>query len=169
MKKPKKIAKERRSRLRTVIKNIPGPKSYLQQVEYIGDKDDDSVYDMMEEEQEMIQYGIETARRMKLEKEKELEERRLREEELKNRKPVIKEVENKKIDKIFSEENLTDREIDMYELGKHFTKHDAWTSINGMVFDITEFVNEHPGGAVILKAAGKDGTSLFSNYFFLIF
>lgn len=178
MKKPKKIGRERRSRLITIIKNIPGPKSVLKQVEYIGNKGDESIYDMMDEEREMIQYGIETARRMekeKKEKEKELILKKKEDEKNKKKKipkkPVIKEMENTRTDKIFSEENLTDREIDMYELGKHFTKHDAWTAINGSVFDITGFVSEHPGGAVLLKAAGKDGTSLFSKFFlnFLFF
>lgn len=174
MKKPRKMGKERRTKIKTIIKNIPGPKSFLKQIEFIGDKDVESPYDMMDEEEEMIQYGIETTRKME-------EQRRRRDMEAKKvvisepktdnrgrtppRKAVIKEMENTKTDKIFSEENLTEREIDPYELGKHFTKNNAWTAINGSVFNITEFVKEHPGGAVILKAAGKDGTSLFSKLY----
>lgn len=163
--KPKKIGKERKERLTTIIKSIPGPKSVLTKIENIGKKlEEDPVPDMMEEEKEMIQYGIETARRLEEEKKKQRDLDLKMQRERREQPPVIKEMENTRTDRIFSEENLTDKEIDFYELGKHFTKHDAWTAINGNVFDITEFVNEHPGGAVILKAAGKDGTSLFRNF-----
>lgn len=51
------------------------------------------------------------------------------------------------------------------ELKLHNTRDDAWTSINGKVFNITPYVNFHPGGAKeIMKCAGRDGTSLFNKY-----
>lgn len=44
----------------------------------------------------------------------------------------------------------------------HSKKSDCWTVIDGKVYDITNYVKSHPGGNVILRAAGKDGTALFN-------
>ena len=35
------------------------------------------------------------------------------------------------------------------------------TVINDRVYDITDFISQHPGGAIILSVAGKDGTDFF--------
>jgi len=51
----------------------------------------------------------------------------------------------------------------MEEVKKHSTKEDCWTVIKGRVYDVTKFVNEHPGGDVILDGAGKDSTSMFED------
>lgn len=42
------------------------------------------------------------------------------------------------------------------QIKKHNTKNDFWTYYKGNVYDLTKFVNEHPGGSVILNAAGKN-------------
>ncbi|CAI5758922.1 unnamed protein product [Candida verbasci] len=55
--------------------------------------------------------------------------------------------------------------INKLELQKHKSKNDCWTCINGKVFNITPYINFHPGGVdEIMKCAGKDGTSLFNKY-----
>lgn len=55
--------------------------------------------------------------------------------------------------------------INKEELKQHKTKEDCWTCINGKVFNITPYVDFHPGGVdEIMKCAGKDGTSLFNKY-----
>ncbi|KAG2224332.1 hypothetical protein INT45_012901 [Circinella minor] len=52
--------------------------------------------------------------------------------------------------------------ISPQEVAKHNTKDDLWCIIHGKVYDLTNFVEEHPGGVrVILKQAGKDATSAF--------
>ena len=38
-------------------------------------------------------------------------------------------------------------------------------ALNGIVYDITDYIKRHPGGIIILEGAGKDGTVLFSNSF----
>ncbi|CUM66334.1 uncharacterized protein PRCAT00003996001 [Priceomyces carsonii] len=55
--------------------------------------------------------------------------------------------------------------ITIEELKSHKTRHDCWTCINGKVYNITPYIDFHPGGPdEILKCAGKDGTSLFNKY-----
>jgi len=51
------------------------------------------------------------------------------------------------------------------EVARHFLPGDCWTVIRGEVFDLTRFVDLHPGGSIILEAAGKDGTRLFTEEF----
>lgn len=39
----------------------------------------------------------------------------------------------------------------------------CWTAVNGKVYDLTPFVNKHPGGvANIIKLCGTDGTAAFA-------
>jgi L-lactate dehydrogenase (cytochrome) len=45
------------------------------------------------------------------------------------------------------------------EVAKHSSKDDCWVIVHGKVYDVTEFLPEHPGGMnIILKYAGKDAT-----------
>ena len=40
-----------------------------------------------------------------------------------------------------------------------------WTVIDGQVYDITNYINIHPGGAKkIMRGVGKDSTELFHMY-----
>lgn len=51
------------------------------------------------------------------------------------------------------------------ELKLHNKREDVWTCINGKVFNLTPYVNFHPGGVKeIMKCAGRDGTALFNKY-----
>lgn len=48
------------------------------------------------------------------------------------------------------------------ELKKHKSKNSLWMAIDGKVYDVTAFVNEHPGGIyTILSGGGKDSTKAF--------
>ncbi|XP_075559340.1 cytochrome b5-like [Dermacentor variabilis] len=48
------------------------------------------------------------------------------------------------------------------ELEKHSVKDDAWILFRGEVYDVTKYVNEHPGGLAILRYAGKDASKAIS-------
>lgn len=48
------------------------------------------------------------------------------------------------------------------ELQKHGTRSDAWTALEGRVYNITPYMRFHPGGErELMRVAGKDGTALF--------
>ena len=51
------------------------------------------------------------------------------------------------------------------EIAKHNKKDDAWVVIDGNVYDVTKYVDLHPGGWLpIATLAGKDCTDAFANY-----
>ncbi|XP_073445751.1 cytochrome b5 reductase 4 isoform X1 [Dendrobates tinctorius] len=53
-------------------------------------------------------------------------------------------------------------EVTEEELAKHNKKTDCWTCIRGLVYNITPYMEYHPGGEEeLMKAAGIDGTQLF--------
>lgn len=48
------------------------------------------------------------------------------------------------------------------EVSFHDNENDAWIIINGDVYDITDFLEEHPGGKMILMSVlGEDATDFF--------
>ena len=50
------------------------------------------------------------------------------------------------------------------QVATHDTATSCWSSINGNVYDLTSWINQHPGGeGAILSICGKDGTSAFEN------
>ncbi|XP_068603427.1 cytochrome b5 reductase 4 [Brachionichthys hirsutus] len=53
-------------------------------------------------------------------------------------------------------------EVTQEELQKHATRDDCWTSIRGMVYNLSPYMDYHPGGEEeLMKAGGTDGTGLF--------
>jgi cytochrome b involved in lipid metabolism len=55
------------------------------------------------------------------------------------------------------------KQITAADVAQHNSKSSAWTVVNGKVYDLTDFVNAHPGGSnAILRVAGRDGTSSFN-------
>lgn len=53
--------------------------------------------------------------------------------------------------------------VSIEEVKKHVTRDDGvWVIIHGKVYDVTEWLDEHPGGSkILLKYAGKDATEEF--------
>jgi cytochrome b involved in lipid metabolism len=52
--------------------------------------------------------------------------------------------------------------ITLEEVKKHSTEADCWAAINGKVYDLTAWIDKHPGGdRNILRICGMDGTKAF--------
>ncbi|KKA22184.1 hypothetical protein T310_3783 [Rasamsonia emersonii CBS 393.64] len=53
--------------------------------------------------------------------------------------------------------------LDGAEVAKHNTRESCWVIVNGHAYDVTDFLDKHPGGAtVILKYGGKDATEEYN-------
>ncbi|EOA28116.1 hypothetical protein CARUB_v10024300mg [Capsella rubella] len=50
------------------------------------------------------------------------------------------------------------------EVSEHNQAHDCWLVINGKVYNVTKFLEDHPGGDdVLLSSTGKDATDDFED------
>ena len=50
------------------------------------------------------------------------------------------------------------------EINSHNSQSDCWSIVNGKVYNLTTYVQSHPGGVgVIANICGKDGTNSFKN------
>ncbi|KAK6727049.1 hypothetical protein RB195_005008 [Necator americanus] len=55
--------------------------------------------------------------------------------------------------------------VDHEELMKHNKQDDCWIHIFGQVYDVTSYLEFHPGGiSELMRAAGTDATDLFNQY-----
>ncbi|KAG0688306.1 Cytochrome b2, mitochondrial precursor [Pichia californica] len=58
----------------------------------------------------------------------------------------------------------TNNSISIEEFKKHNKKDDCWVAINGKVYDVTEFIPNHPGGqSPLIKHGGYDATKVYEN------
>ncbi len=88
-----------------------------------------------------------------------------------NKEPITKSIKLTKISKISSSPKKTIKLsksksksktlYTMEEVAKHNKKTDAWLVIDNMVYDITNWIPQHPGGMIIMKGVGLDATELF--------
>ncbi|CAD8152664.1 unnamed protein product [Paramecium octaurelia] len=54
------------------------------------------------------------------------------------------------------------KQLTIDEVAKHNTINSAWIVINSKVYDVTKYLNKHPGGQEeLMKGVGTDGTALF--------
>ena len=57
------------------------------------------------------------------------------------------------------------RKISRSELSKHKSQFDCWTAYKGKVYDVSQYLQYHPGGVrELMLGAGKDCTKLFDKY-----
>ncbi|KAJ6179324.1 hypothetical protein N7519_009785 [Penicillium mononematosum] len=55
------------------------------------------------------------------------------------------------------------RLLSVRQISEHKTPDDCWVVVDKQVWDVTDFLEEHPGGsAIILKHAGRDATKAYS-------
>ena len=52
-----------------------------------------------------------------------------------------------------------------WQVAKHNHQDDCWIILDNRAYDITAFVDAHPGGVgPVVNMAGKDATDVFANY-----
>eukprot|EP00899_Mesostigma_viride_P018355 jgi/Mesvir1/26520/Mv16176-RA.1 len=55
-------------------------------------------------------------------------------------------------------------EYSLEEVSQHASLTDCWLIINGKVYDVSKFMDEHPGGdEILLSTTGKDATLEFED------
>ena len=53
--------------------------------------------------------------------------------------------------------------LDGHEVAKHNSRQSCWVIVSKNVYDVTEFLDHHPGGAyAVLRYAGKVSSGTFS-------
>ncbi|ETN40241.1 uncharacterized protein HMPREF1541_04517 [Cyphellophora europaea CBS 101466] len=58
---------------------------------------------------------------------------------------------------------MGEKQISVEEISSHNTQEDCWIVVDGVVWDITGFAPEHPGGpAIIYKYAGRDASTAYN-------
>ncbi|KAH6618073.1 cytochrome b5-like heme/steroid binding domain-containing protein [Chaetomium sp. MPI-SDFR-AT-0129] len=59
---------------------------------------------------------------------------------------------------------MATQELTYQDVAEHNTKKDLYVVIHDEIYDITKFVDEHPGGEeVLLDVAGQDSTEAFED------
>ncbi|EHK25124.1 uncharacterized protein TRIVIDRAFT_144462 [Trichoderma virens Gv29-8] len=55
-------------------------------------------------------------------------------------------------------------EYSLQEVGLHNNTGDAWMAIHGEIYDVTKYIQSHPGGVeVLVEAAGTNASEVFDN------
>ncbi len=49
------------------------------------------------------------------------------------------------------------------DVAPHNSRSDCWTVIDNNVYNITNFIDIHPGGSEIIRACGVDASALFAS------
>ncbi len=48
--------------------------------------------------------------------------------------------------------------LTIQEVSKHNTRADCWIIVDNKVYDVTDYIDDHPGGDTIMNNAGADST-----------
>jgi len=48
------------------------------------------------------------------------------------------------------------------DVAKHNNENDCWIVIDGKVYDVTNYIESHPGGRVLVNFCGQDGSLAFA-------
>ncbi|KAG0148033.1 hypothetical protein CROQUDRAFT_655400 [Cronartium quercuum f. sp. fusiforme G11] len=60
---------------------------------------------------------------------------------------------------------MSDKVYSTKEVEKHTNETSAWVIIEGGVYDVTKWLDDHPGGKkILLENSGKDCSDLFREY-----
>ncbi len=58
--------------------------------------------------------------------------------------------------------SVTEKTFTLADIARHSTGTSCYTTVRGKVYDLTSFINQHPGGSdKIMQICGVDGTNAF--------
>lgn len=58
--------------------------------------------------------------------------------------------------------SVTEKTFTLADIARHSTGASCYTTVRGKVYDLTSFINQHPGGSdKIMQICGVDGTNAF--------
>ena len=52
--------------------------------------------------------------------------------------------------------------LSLSDVEKHNNENDCWLVIDGKVYDVTSYIEKHPGGGVIANYCGQEATEAFN-------
>mmetsp|Transcript_22570 Transcript_22570/g.31428 ORF Transcript_22570/g.31428 Transcript_22570/m.31428 type:complete len:142 (-) Transcript_22570:242-667(-) len=68
------------------------------------------------------------------------------------------------MDKEEEKPEVPSKVISLEEVEKHASRESCWLIIEGNVYDVTDYMDDHPGGGdVLLDASGRDATDDFND------
>jgi cytochrome b involved in lipid metabolism len=74
-----------------------------------------------------------------------------------------KEEKKQKIEiKKVEQETQKKSSFSMNDVAKHNNQNDCWIVIDGKVYDVTSYIESHPGGKVMANFCGQDGSLAFA-------
>jgi len=73
-----------------------------------------------------------------------------------------KEENEKIIEKKIEQEEPKKSSFSLSDVAKHNNENDCWLVIDGKVYDVTSYIEKHPGGGVIANYCGQEATEAFN-------
>lgn len=72
-------------------------------------------------------------------------------------------VSDKSTTSSISNQGSSTKSYALSEVAQHKSSSSCWSAIDGNVYDLTKWINQHPGGSGVIKAiCGKDGSAAFN-------
>lgn len=68
---------------------------------------------------------------------------------------------NSNVDPNSGDQNPDAKSFTAAEVSDHNSEDDCWMIINAKVYNVTTYINKHPGGEEILQGCGVDATEMF--------
>lgn len=75
---------------------------------------------------------------------------------------VFSSVDKTKVNQTQAKTNINQSELTQTSVSKHISSSDCWLIIKDKVYDVSTYINSHPGGSeAITSYCGKDATIAF--------
>lgn len=58
--------------------------------------------------------------------------------------------------------NNQQKNYSLEEVAKHNSRDDCWIIINGKIYNVTNYIDNHPGGSILGNFCGQEATNAFN-------